>query len=132
MKKENTLFELLVGIVFFGIVMQIICVCVSRNYWYDAVGIWSGIAISCFSAIHMKRTIEDAIDLGESGAVKHIRLGYVKRMLVAFLVVGIVLYFKVGNPLTVLISIFSLKMAAYLQPLVHKIISKMKEKGKEN
>lgn len=124
MKKENTLLELLVGIVFAGIVIQIVCLLVSKNYLYDAVGVWSGIGISCFSAIHMKNSIEEALELGEVGAVKHIRIGYAVRMLVAILIAGVVIYFKLGNYITLLISIFSLKVAAYLQPLTHRILKK--------
>ena len=124
MKKENTLLELLVGIVFAGIVIQIVCLLVSKNYLYDAVGVWSGIGISCFSAIHMKHSIEEALELGEVGAVKHIRIGYAVRMLVAILIAGVVIYFKLGNYITLLISIFSLKVAAYLQPLTHRILKK--------
>ena len=124
MKEEGTLFEILIGIVVMGIAIQIVSCFVSSNYLYDAVGLWSGIGISCFSAVHMKRCIEDSLELGEVGAVKRVRIGYVTRMLVAALVIGIVIYFKLGNYITLLISIFSLKVAAYLQPLTHKLFKK--------
>ena len=124
MKKENTLLELLIGIVAVGVVIQIVCIFISSNYLYDAIGLWIGIGISCFSAIHMKRFIEDSLDLGETGAVKHIRIGYATRMVVAALVIGLVVYFKLGNYITLLISTFSLKIAAYLQPVTHRLFKK--------
>ncbi len=116
--------ELLIGIVAVGIMIQIVCIFLSSNYLYDAVGLWSGIGISCFSAIHLKRSIEDSLELGEAGAVKRIRVSYATRMLVAALVAGVVVYFKWGNYITLLISVFSLKIAAYLQPLTHRLLKK--------
>ena len=130
MKKENTLPELLIGIILTGIVMQAVCFLVSKNYLYDAIGLWVGIGISCFSAIHMKNSIEVALELGEAGAVKHVRGGYAIRMLVTLFIAGVILYFKWGNPVTLLISIFSLKLAAYLQPCIHKIFQKMQNHRK--
>lgn len=121
MKKENTLIELLVGIFLLGIVIQLVCVVVSKNYLYDAIGLWSGILVGGISAIHMKRTIEDVLDLGEYHAKKYVRNAYLKRMLVALVVMGAVLYFQVGNPITLLVGIFPLKLAAYLQPYVHRL-----------
>lgn len=121
MKKENTLLELLVGIIFLGLVIQVVCIFVSKNYLYNAIGLWSGIAIACFSAIHMKRSIEDALELGEHQATKYVRGAYVKRMLIALVAMGIVIYFNIGNPIMLLIGVFPLKIAAYLQPFVHKL-----------
>lgn len=121
MKKENTLLELLVGIIFLGVTIQLVVVIVSKNYLYNAIGLWSGIAIACISTIHMKRSIEDALDLGERGAIKHIRIAYLKRMLITTVVMGVVIHFHLGNPITLLIGVFPLKLAAYLQPLIHKL-----------
>ena len=121
MKKENTLLELLVGIIFWGVTIQLGVVIVSKNYLYNAIGLWSGIAIACVSTIHMKRSIEDALDLGARGAIKHIRIAYLKRMLIAIVIMGVVIYFHLGNPITLLIGVFPLKLAAYLQPLIHKL-----------
>lgn len=121
MKKEKTLLELLVGIIFLGLVIQIVCLFVSKNYLYNAIGLWTGIAVACFSAIHMKRSIEDALDFGEHQATKYVRGAYVKRMLITLVIMGVVVYFNVGNPIMLLIGVFPLKIAAYLQPFVHKL-----------
>ena len=125
MKKNQTLLELLTGIVVLGVGIQIVCLFVSKNYLYDAVGLWSGIGLCCFSAIHMWRSIEDAVDLGEAGATKHVRLGYATRMVVTLLVAGSVIYFRIGNYVTLLIGVFPLKLAAYLQPFTHKLFQRI-------
>ena len=131
MKKNETLVELLIGIISLGIIMQIVCLIVSGNYLYNAIGLWCGIGLCCFSAIHMQRSIEDAVDLGEEGATKHVRKGYVLRMFVAILVIGCVIYFEIGNYVTLLIGVFALKIGAYLQPTTHKLLGKIKRGKKE-
>ena len=94
MKKENTLLELLVGIIFSSVVIQVVVAIISKNYLYNAIGLWSGVAIACFMAIHMKRSIEDVLDLGEEGGTKHMRSTYLVRMTIVAIVMGVVIGFK--------------------------------------
>ena len=124
MKKHDILTELLTGIISLGILIQIGMAIAFENYLYNAIGLWAGIGIAIFMAIHLKRSIEDELDLGEEGAMKHARTAYATRMLITFIVLGVVIYFKLGNPITVVIGIFPLKLSAYLQPLIHKIFLK--------
>ena len=125
MKKNNILVELLAGIISLGVLIQIIMAIALENYLYNAIGLWTGIGIACFMAIHLKRSIEDSLDLGVEGAVKHARTAYATRTMITLIVIGLVVYFKIGNPLTVVLGIFPLKLSAYLQPLIHKIFLKL-------
>ena len=124
MKKNNTLFELLMGIIFSSVVIQVIVVIISKNYLYNAIGLWSGTAIACFMAIHMKRSIEDVLDLGEENGIKRMRSTYLVRMTIVAIAMGVVICFNLGNPITMLFGALTLKIAAYLQPHMHKLISK--------
>lgn len=122
-KKDNTLLEMLVGIIIWGILSQVVLGIFFGNYLYNAIGLWCGIVVAGGMAIHMKRSIEDAYDL-QVDIGKQIRADSIKRMMVAAIVIGVVFYFEAGNPLTVLVGIFSLKISAYTQPYMHKIFSK--------
>lgn len=122
MKKNNILIELLVGIILFGVIEQIVCLIVSKNYLYNSIGLWSGVAIACFMAVHMKRSIEDALDLGEEDGVKHMRKGYGVRMTVVAVAVIVILISKIGNPITLVIGILPLKFSAYAQPIIHNVL----------
>ena len=124
MKKNNTLFELLMGIIFSSLVIQVIVAIISKNYLYNAIGLWSGTAIACFMAIHMKRSIEDVLDLGEEGGIKRMRSTYLVRMTIVAIAMGVVICFNLGNPITMLFGALTLKIAAYLQPYIHKINKK--------
>lgn len=124
MKKDNTLAELITGIILLGMIEQIICLIFLKDYLYNAIGVWSGAAIAIGMVIHMKRSIEDALDLGEEGAVKHMRKTYALRLTVVAIVMGCIIYFGLGNPFTLLAGALTLKISAYLQPYMHKIFTR--------
>lgn len=127
MKKDNTLLEMLVGIIIWGLLVQIVLLVGFKNYLYNAIGLWCGIVVAGGMAIHMKRTIEDALDLGGPDVYDKVRKDSAKRMGMAAIVMAIVFYLGVGNPLTVLAGIFSLKISAYTQPYMHKIFQKIQK-----
>ena len=127
MKKDNTLLEMLAGIMIWGLLVQIVLLVAFKNYLYNAIGLWCGVAVSVGWAIHMKRSIEDILDLGGPFVEKNYRADASKRMAMAAIVIGVVFYFGVGNPLTVLAGIFSLKISAYSQPYMHKIFQKFQK-----
>ena len=129
MKKNSTLKELLVGIVIVGILSQIVCLIFLKRHLYHAVGLWTGIGISIGMAIHMQRSIEDGLDLQGDAGVKHMKKAYLTRTAVAVVVMAAIMYFEWGNPITILLGIMALKVAVYLQPLVHKVLEKRKKGG---
>ena len=86
------------------------------------------IGIAIFMAIHIQRTLEDALDLGVEGAVKHVRKGYGVRMLIAVVLIGVLGFIELGDVFGVVVGIFALKIAAYLQPLMHKLLSRLEQK----
>jgi len=131
MKKNKILRELLMGIILLGVALQIICIVISKDYLYNAVGLWTGIAVACFMAIHIKRSIEDELELGEEGAVKHARNAYATRTAVTLVIIGIVICLNLGNPITLVIGIFPLKISAYLQPYIHKLYQRFDERKKK-
>lgn len=131
MKKNRTLLELLIGVVLVGVFSQIVCLIFFKRHLYHAVGLWTGILISIGMAIHMQRSIEDGLDiLGEAG-VKHMKKAYMARTAVAVVIMAMVMYFDLGNPLTILVGVIALKLAVYLQPTVHKVLKKRKKGGEK-
>lgn len=130
MKKNRTLIELLIGIMLSGIFAQIVCLIFFERHLYHAIGLWTGILLSIGMAIHMHRSIEDGLDIMGDAGVKHMKEAYLMRTIVVCIVMAAVMYFDWGNPITILLGITALKVAVYLQPLVHKILEKRKKGGK--
>lgn len=130
MTKDNTLKELLAGVLILGLIEQVLLLIFFEDYLYNAIGLWVGIALMMGLAIHMKRSIEDALGFPEKTAQKYLRSASIKRMSISCIVIGIVLYFDWGNALTILASIFALKLAAYMQPWLHRVFFSKERKSK--
>ena len=130
MKKNDILKELIIGIILFGAIEQVICLIVSSDYLYNSIGLWCGVALAIFMAIHMKRSIEDTLDLNPEDGVKHMRKSYGTRMaVVAVAVIGILIS-KLGNPIMLVIGMLPLKFSAYAQPLIHNVLARLSSHGK--
>ena len=128
MKKNQTLLELLAGIVGLALVVQLIHLLVGKNWIYNSIGLWAGTIIACFWAIHLSRSLEDSLDLGEEAAKRRAVTGYITRMLISLIVLGTVIYFKLGNLVDIIVGVFLLKISAYIQPITHKLFLKLEKK----
>ncbi len=128
MKKSGTLAELICGIALVGVIAEAVCVIAFKDDLYNTVGLLSGIAVACFWAIHLKRSIEDSLELDPDGARKHARKGYVFRIIITALLLGAVIYFHLGNPILIIVGIISLKISVYINPAIHKVFSRLKAK----
>lgn len=131
MKKNRTLLELLIGVALVGILSQIVCLIFFKRHLYHAVGLWTGILISIGMAIHMQRSIEDGLDIMGDAGVKHMKKSYMTRTAVSVIIMAVVMYYDWGNPITILVGITALKLAVYLQPLVHKVLEKLRKGGEK-
>lgn len=124
---DKTLKELLCGMLFYGVAAQIICTIIDMDRLaYTTLGLWIGIGAAALMGIHMKRNIEDALDYDEKGAVKHMRKGYIFRYAMVAFLFGVVIYFEVGNPITLLVGVMGLKIGAYIQPITHRVLCRLK------
>lgn len=122
---DQVLKELILGIFIYGGIVQIIILLAVEERLYTSRGLWIGILVACFMGIHMKRSLEDALDLGADGAVKHARKCYGIRMGVVILAFGLTFYFRAGSVVSVFIGAMGLKISAYMQPYLHKVFQKV-------
>lgn len=125
---NDTLLELLMGIVAAGVMIQLIQMVISGVYegmvgsvGTFAAGLWPGIAVGIGLAVHMYVSIDRALDMMQEDAEKYMRKAYLLRTLILFFVAGVVGYFKFGYIMAFFIGVLCLKFGAFLQPLMHKI-----------
>lgn len=125
---NDTLLELLMGIVAAGVMIQLIQMVISGVYegmvgsvGTFAAGLWPGIAVGIGLAVHMYVSIDRALDMTQEDAEKYMRKAYLLRTLILFFVAGVVGYFKFGYIMAFFIGVLCLKFGAFLQPLMHKI-----------
>lgn len=122
MKRINeTLLELITGIVLFAALCQISLVwLVERRLWYS-LGLWLGAAMAVGCAVHMYRSLDMAFDCGEE-AGKILQKKSLERYFIIVVVLGAMMVTEAVNPLSAFLGLMGLKVAAYIQPFTHKWI----------
>ena len=123
-KKNRTLLELRVGIVFIGIVCQIVGSFIVKQQAYYAKSLWFGILMAFAASAHMYHTLERWLGF-EQDASKMIVRGYLFRYVFVIFVLAVTMMTKVMDPMIIFMGYMSLKVAAYLQPFTHKLCNKL-------
>ncbi len=127
LKENHTLHEMLAGIVFSNCLLAVIASFVNdRRHALLAVAI--GCATAVIYVIHMAVTVDDALCLDEKGAAAEMRKQMIIRYLIVFIIAGASLFFKIADPIFLVISLITIKAGAYLQPTVHKIFNRREER----
>ena len=122
-KKNRALLELRVGIVFIGLVCQIVGSFIVKQQAYYAKSLWFGILMAFAASAHMYRTLDRWLDSGQD-ASKMIFRGYLFRYVFVIFVLAVTMMTKVMDPMIIFMGYMSLKVAAYLQPFTHKLCNK--------
>ena len=131
--KENikrineTLKELIIGILFYGIIVEIAGICLLQNKIYFTIGLWFGILLAQAAALHMWWTLDQGVELGEQ-ATKYILSQNMIRYGVIVVAFGVLCILDFGNPIAAFAGIMGLKAGAYLQPFTHKIMIKFQRR----
>lgn len=122
---SSALKQLISGILLCGIVFQAVFVWFFESKLFFSIGLWIGVAIAVFMAWHIHYSLDAALDMQEEGsASKYMYRMYAIRMAVVLAAMFAAAWFQAGSIVGVLIGMFSLKLGAYLQPLLQKIIKK--------
>ena len=124
--------QLIVGILLYGIVIQITGMWFVNDKQAYTLGLWIGIALAIGMAINMAIVILDAVDAAATTG-RTVRTGFwsVLRYVVVVGVFVAAWYFELANPLIMFLGLMGLKVSAYLQPMFHKIISRMRNEAGE-
>ena len=116
---------LVAGIVIYGLIIQLAGVWFVEDKIGYSIGLWYGIAIGIGMAINLATVIYDAVTFdGEGNANKRVAAKSMLRYIVVAILFGILGYFEFGNLFTAFLGVMGLKISAYLQPLLNKIVNK--------
>ena len=123
---------LVLGIIIYGILLQITGMWLVDDKLRYSTGLWIGIGCALFMAIHMAMSIEDAVSIGtEDGAKKKTISSAMFRYVVVLLVLVVMCYFNLGMILPAFFGVLGLKFSAYSQPLFYRIRGKEKNHNDE-
>lgn len=119
---KATVAEMLIGMLLWGILCEVVILIVVPDILRCSVGLWIGIILSAGSAVHMAWSFDKAVDLEQKSAQAKIRMHALIRYAVIVIVFAVILFTGVINPLAAFAGILALKVSAYLQPLVHRVL----------
>lgn len=123
-ERNRTLLEMHIGMLFIGIVCQLVGAFIVKNQARYAAGLWFGILMAAVSAVHMHRSLDRALSMGE-GASKLVLRDYMIRYVCIVVILLIIIKTEVMNPLVVFMAYMSLKVTALIQPITHKLCNKI-------
>ena len=123
-KTDRTILEMHLGQLSFGVVCQLAGMFFVQSKGWYTVSLWLGIAFSLAAVLHMARTLDRALPMGEDAA-KVITRGYLLRYCLIVLAMVAAALSKVLNPLVVFLGYMSLKVTAYIQPFTHKLLNRL-------
>lgn len=123
-KANQTLAELVIGILCFGVVCQIAGIFFAHAQLAYAVSLWAGIIAAAGMAVHMNHTINKALACDEGTAEKVTRTSYFLRYGCAMILLGVAAVTGVMNLIVMFLGIMGLKIGAYLQPFTHKLLQR--------
>ena len=129
-ETKHTLYELLAGVFLFFLLFLIGNIFVSNRLAYT-LGLLIGCIIAGVMSGHMYHALEQAMLYDEETAAKKVQKGTILRfaLMIAGLAAALV-FPKWISIIGVALGVLSLKFSAYLQPLTHKVIQNIINKGR--
>lgn len=122
LRKINTALPgLLFGIILFGILCQVLVFFVVEDKTGYSIGLWVGVLTAIFMAFHMAVTLNAAVERDVKGAQAAATRQNIIRYLVVVIILGILMWTRIGNPLAAFAGVMGLKVSAYLQPLFARL-----------
>ncbi|MCI9344876.1 MAG: hypothetical protein HFI56_01290 [Lachnospiraceae bacterium] len=125
-KIDPTLLELWLGILAYGVVFEIALLVFSGNPSYS-IGLWIGVFLAAAGAFHMWWSLDRGLDLPEKEAVKSLGAQNIIRYVVLVIVLGVLMYTNLANPILAFCGYMGMKASAYLNPLIHRLRAGKKE-----
>lgn len=119
-KIDPTLLELWLGILAYGIVFEIALFVFSREPAYS-IGLWIGVLLALAGAFHMWWSLNRGLDMPEKDAVKSLGIQNITRYVILVIVVAVLIYTELANPIFAFAGYMGMKASAYLNPLIHRL-----------
>ena len=116
---------LVAGIIIYGLIIQLAGVWFVEDKIGYTIGLWYGVAIAVGMGINLAMVIYDAVTFdGEGNANKRVVAKSLLRYIVVAVLFFILGYFEFGNLFTAFLGVMGLKVSAYAQPFLEKIVNK--------
>lgn len=123
---NNALPGLVGGILLYGVVLQLVGVWFVEDKMAYSIGLWYGIAIAVGMGINLALVIYDAVTFdGKENANGRVVAKSLLRYIVVAVLFFILGYFNFGNLYSAFLGVLGLKVSAYIQPFLRKVINRL-------
>lgn len=124
-RLNSALPQLLVTQLIWGVLIGAATVWLFPDKLRFFIGLGIGCACGMAMSIHMAVSIEDAISTGSDQACKKkLAVSAALRYIVLVLILGAMAYFNIGSIVPAVVGVLGLKISAYLQPVINKLLKK--------
>lgn len=121
LKRTNAILtQLIMIVVVYAILVELVGVWFSAEKLKYTLGVLTGLILAIFMLIHMAVIIDDSLMVTEKRGKIWISVKAIFRYLVIGGVVIGMTYFQWGSFVSCFITIFGVKVAAYVYPFLHK------------
>ncbi len=125
-RNNRTLVELMAGAAVYCILCEVLLLIFTERGLYHSIGLIIGFAVCIALSISIADSLDVAVELDEKSAKAYIQKKASLRYVLVCAVIIILAIFDFGNPLTCFAGVIGLKIGAYIQPFVHKLIDRLK------
>lgn len=112
---------LVAGILIYGAVVELAAVWFVSDKLRFTSGLWIGICCAVGMAVHIAMIIEEAVRFG-GDQTRRMSVKSVLRYLVVVAVFFVMMKFHLGSMIAAFIGVLGLKVSAYAQPIMYKMI----------
>ena len=129
-ETKQTLYELIIGVVLCGLLFLLGNIFADNRIAYT-LGLLIGCLIAGVMSGHMYHALFQAMLYDEETAAKKVQKGTILRYV--FMLAGLVAALALPEYISVIgvaLGVLSLKFSAYLQPLTHKVLQNLINKGR--
>ena len=125
-KAKQILKEMFAGLVVWLLPGVIILVIVARHKLAMTMGVLLGGATAAGLLLHMYHHLDIALDMDVKHAQSHIQFAAIRRLFFMALVIAVsMVWHMYFHPVGTVCGLFGMKISAYLQPAVHKIVGRI-------
>lgn len=121
--------EMWAGCILFGVLCQVSVVWFVKDKAGYSIGLWLGIVAAILTMLHLGISLDKALDLDEGGAKKHMVTQNLVRYFVLIIFLVVLMITDFANPLAAFLGLMGVKAGAYLQPFIHKVTGKIRNKN---
>lgn len=123
-QAKQTLKELMAGLAVWGAAVLAILMIVSRHRLAVACGLILGLTVAAGLLWHMYHHLDIALDLDEKHAGRHMQASSMKRFLVMAVVLAVTMtQYRYVHPIGTVLGMFGMKISAFMQPKIHKLMT---------